>query len=236
MKTTVIIGATSAIGAACIEYLSGRLILVGRNAERLEAIASEARLQGKEVETTVLDLSQSEQVKEFAGNLMNMKLDQLILTAGDLSDEGAEYAAWLSSMTVNVAAQTYLARVVFDQIDEGAMVFVGSVAGDRGRQSNAWYGAQKSALEIFGQGLTHRAATMKKKIAVSVIKPGFVRSPMTRNLPESVLFSEPEVVARKVVKVLERAKSQIVYVPGWWRLILLVVKFAPRFILHRTQL
>lgn len=236
MKSTVIIGATSAIGSACLRRLSGKIVLVGRSRERLELLKVDAALRGVETEIISTDLSDEDQVESLASELANRSVDQVILTAGVLSDEAANYKDWSQSVSVNLTAQAYLARVLFDQMTTGSIVFVGSVAGDRGRQSNAWYGAQKSAIETFANGLMHRNAVLGKNVSVSVIKPGFVRSPMTAHLPDSALFSEPGTVAKVVVKALESEKSQIVYAPRWWRMILLIVKAVPRFILHRTKL
>jgi len=236
MKTTVIIGATSAIGSACVDQLSGHLILVGRHAGRLKLVAEHTSCRGEKVETIVADLADKKSLKVLEEELAKHKIDQMILAAGILADESGDQDAWLESSLVNFSAQAYIARRVFDRMKEGHIVFLGSVAGDRGRQSNAFYGAQKSAIETFARGLAHRAMALGKNVNVSVVKPGFVRSPMTAHLPDSVLFSEPEMIAKDVQKTLHKGKSIVMYSPYWWRFIMMIVKLMPRCIFHRSKL
>ncbi|MNN75112.1 short chain dehydrogenase [compost metagenome] len=68
------------------------------------------------------------------------------------------------------------------------------------------------------------------------IKPGFVDTPMTQGLRlPTVLVSTPEQVAQRIVKGIER-KTGILYVPGYWALIMLVIRSIPRPIFKRLNL
>ena len=91
----------------------------------------------------------------------------------------------------------------------GTLAVIGSVAGDRGRQSNYVYGAAKGCLAIFLQGLAHRLAPAG--VQVLTIKPGFVDTPMTAAFPKGPLWASPETVARDIQRAIVRAPSGPVY-------------------------
>ena len=83
---------------------------------------------------------------------------------------------------------------------------IGSVAGDRGRQSNYVYGASKGGLEIFVQGLRNRLTP--SGVGVLLVKPGFVDTPMTQHLKKNPLFAQPETIAAGIVAAMRRRKTR----------------------------
>lgn len=109
---------------------------------------------------------------------------------------------------------------------------ISSVASDRGRALNYIYASTKSALDTFASGLRQRLS--EKKINILLIKPGFVDTKMTKNFKKNFLFSKPEYVAQKIFYAFERKKN-LVYIPFYWRYIMLVVKFIPEFIFKRFK-
>jgi short-subunit dehydrogenase len=109
-----------------------------------------------------------------------------------------------------------------------------SVAGDRGRASNYVYGSAKGGLSRFLQGVRHRLAG-QKNIHIVDIRPGFVDTPMTAHIAKKgILFASPERVAKGMVKAMARGQH-VIYLPWFWRWILLVVKLTPNFIFHKTK-
>ncbi|MGE9268487.1 MAG: SDR family NAD(P)-dependent oxidoreductase [Verrucomicrobiales bacterium] len=242
-KTSVaIIGASSAMGEALVRQLAERgeaLFLTARDAGKLEKVAADARLRGaREVRTQLLDLA------DWEGDLDWLRsageLSAVVIAPGVLSDEEGGLSEWRADVGVNFTALAFLAREACEllaaQNDGGCLQIIGSVAGDRGRQSNGFYGAQKAALATYVESLAHRAALKNKKVRVLLVKPGLVRSAMTSDLPESPLFSEPEAVARVLVKALTKRKAGVVYAPWWWRWVMLVIRLIPRVIFHRSKL
>ena len=111
---------------------------------------------------------------------------------------------------------------------------VGSVAGDRGRASNYLYGAAKAAIHAFASGL--RAQLFHQGVNVMTIKPGFVATQMTAhlNLPARLL-ADPNVVATRIVVAVERRRS-VVYVPGFWWLIMAIIRVLPEAVFNRLKL
>ena len=120
------------------------------------------------------------------------------------------------------------------------IVVIGSVAGDRGRQSNYPYGAAKGGLERYVEGLQHRLAlanrTAGSKLSIHLVKPGFVDTPMTEGMAKSgPLWASPISVARAMRRGVLRGR-RVIYVPGFWRLIMMAICSVPSVILHRTKL
>ncbi|MNT30082.1 putative oxidoreductase [compost metagenome] len=115
----------------------------------------------------------------------------------------------------------------------GTLAVITSVAGDRGRQSNYAYGAAKAATSAFLSGLRQRL--FKRGVAVVDIRPGFVDTPMTAHLRKGPLWASPDQVARRIVGGIARG-TPVLYAPGFWRLIMLVIRLLPQAVFNRTAL
>jgi short-subunit dehydrogenase len=112
------------------------------------------------------------------------------------------------------------------------LAVVTSVAGDRGRQPNFVYGAAKALVSTYLQGL--RGKLLPYGVDVLDIRPGLVDSPMTQQFDKGLLWSSPELVARQIEKAIRR-KRHTVYVPGYWRLIMAVVRSIPEAVFKRLK-
>ncbi|MCX7146567.1 MAG: SDR family NAD(P)-dependent oxidoreductase, partial [Sulfuritalea sp.] len=98
---------------------------------------------------------------------------------------------------------------LFEGQGSGCLAAIGSVAGDRGRQSNYTYGAAKALVERFVEGLRNRLAP--KGVSVLLIKPGFVDTPMTSAFDKGgPLWTAPDRVAREIVAAMASGK-QVLY-------------------------
>ncbi len=113
-----------------------------------------------------------------------------------------------------------------------AVVGIGSVAGDRGRARNYWYGAAKAGLETMLSGLRQRYAGTD--LLVMTVKPGFVATAMTEgmDLPAPLTLTA-EAQARLIVRALHRRRPVVVH---WkWRLVMAVIRNLPEAIFLRTK-
>ena len=114
------------------------------------------------------------------------------------------------------------------------MVILGSVAGDRLRNSNYIYGSSKKILDDYFSAL--RNNLHKTGLQFLIVKPGLVDTPMTKDFKEKgALWSKPKVVALDIIQAIENKKS-VVYSPKYWSLIMFVIKFLPLFIMKRLNL
>jgi short-subunit dehydrogenase len=64
------------------------------------------------------------------------------------------------------------------------------------------------------------------------VKPGFVKTGMTAGLKPPPFAGEPEDVARSVVRAMDRQKP-VLYAPAMWALVMLVIRWLPRFVMRR---
>jgi short-subunit dehydrogenase len=166
-------------------------------------------------------------------------LDTVLIAHGTLSDQKAcESSAdltvhELTTNAVSVAALLTPLAARFEAQRKGAIAVISSVAGDRGRQSNYVYGSAKSLVSAFTSGMRQRLA--KSGVAVITIKPGFVDTPMTAAFPKGALWAKPHQVAAGIVRAIDRS-ANVVYLPGFWRLIMLVIRSIPERVFVRLKL
>ena len=127
-----------------------------------------------------------------------------------------------------------LAANRFEAEKRGVIAAIASVAGDRGRASNYVYGAAKGMVAIFLSGLRNRLA--RSGVAVVTIKPAFVDTPMTASFEKKgLLWAKPDAVAAGIVRAIDR-RADVVYLPGFWRLIMLVIRHIPEAAFKRLSL
>jgi short-subunit dehydrogenase len=245
MQKILIVGATSAIAEATARLwaASGNaLFLVGRNAARLEVIAADLRVRGAVlVGSFVMDATDTATHKGMleAANTALGGLDIALIAHGSLPDQKACEASvelTLSEINNNALSVIALATLLGAQLEaqcQGTLAVIGSVAGDRGRQSNYVYGAAKGMVALFLQGLRNRLA--KKGVQVLTIKPGFVDTPMTVSFKKGALWAQPDSIARGILSAIEH-KKEVVYLPGFWRIIMFIIRHIPERIFKRLSL
>jgi decaprenylphospho-beta-D-erythro-pentofuranosid-2-ulose 2-reductase len=226
----VILGATSAIAHEVARlYAAERasLFLVARDEAKLSAVAADLRVRGAgEVETLISDLAlrdRDEEIVAAAGTP-----DVVLIAQGTLPEQyslEAHPRSQVREFDLNATSVMVLAAYFANVLQPGGVLAViGSVAGDRGRRSNYVYGAAKAAIHTYCEGL--RARLAPKDVAVVLIKPGWVDTPMTARIKKNALFASADSVARAIKRAIESRRA-VAYVPGFWRWISLVVRLLP---------
>jgi decaprenylphospho-beta-D-erythro-pentofuranosid-2-ulose 2-reductase len=114
----------------------------------------------------------------------------------------------------------------------GSIVVLSSVAAERPRRANAVYGSSKAALDALAQALGDDLAD--SNVRVLVVRPGFVRTRMTRGLEPAPLSTTPEAVANVVVQGLDSG-AHTIWAPRPLRWLMLMVRMLPRPILRRMK-
>ena len=116
----------------------------------------------------------------------------------------------------------------------GTLIVLSSVAGERGRKSNFMYGSAKAGLTSYLSGL--RNYLFSHHIRVLTVKPGFMKTKMTRDLdlPKALTIS-PQKAARLIYKGFKKKKNTI-YIAPIWRLIMFVIRNIPEFIFKKMSL
>ncbi len=241
----LVVGAASAIAEAALRLLAARgdaLFLVARDADRLEQIVADLRVRGAaQVGSAVLD------VRDLAAHAPVIdraiadlgQLDAVLVAHGTLADQ-AECERSVDALcrefeinaTATLALLTELARRLEAQ-GHGTLAAITSVAGDRGRASNYVYGAAKAAVTTFLSGLRQRLHG--KGVAVVTLKPGFIDTPMTRAFAKGMLWRMPARIAPRLVRALD-VGTGTVYLPGFWRAIMAVIRSLPEPVFRRLRL
>ena len=246
MKKVLIIGATSSIATECARLWAAEgaeYFLVARSHEKLELSAADLRARGaKNVTLYAMDATQ------FVAHPLMLTaclealglIDVALVAHGTLPDQKAceqDVSNMLEEFTTNGLSVIALLTLLANQFETqrcGKLAVISSVAGDRGRPSNYVYGAAKATVSTFCEGL--RARLFKVGVQVLTIKPGFVDTPMTQGLSlPAALLAQPEDVAKKIVRAVERNVDTL-YVPGFWKLIMMVIKSIPSAVFKRLNL
>ena len=246
MKHILIVGATSGRATACAREWAAQgnqLFLAARNPEKLDILAADLRVRGASAVHTFAidanDLDSHGPMLEAATQSMG-QLDVALIAHGTLPDQAAcEADAYLTlrefanNGTSAIALLTALAQH-FEQQKHGRLAVISSVAGDRGRPSNYVYGSAKAAVSVFCEGL--RARLFKVGVSLTDIRPGFVATPMTQGLPlPALLVAQPEAVAKRIVAGIDR-RTDVLYTPAFWALIMLVIRLIPGAVFKRLKL
>ncbi|MGA7886193.1 MAG: SDR family oxidoreductase [Acidobacteriaceae bacterium] len=239
------LGATSAIAEATLRLLAEQgasFVLVARSELNLAAVRDDLLTRGATAAIGyVSDLNETEShavmLAEAARALGG--LDLALIAHGVLGDQAEaerDFAAAEAILRTNLLSTISLVGWLansFEAEHRGTIAVISSVAGDRGRKSNYVYGASKGGLNVFLDGVRNRVD--RAGVNVLTIKPGFVATPMTAHLAPNALFAEPAEVARLILRAIERRKD-VVYVPGFWRWIMLAVRLIPGQVFKRMNL
>ncbi|HCB15316.1 MAG TPA: short-chain dehydrogenase [Gammaproteobacteria bacterium] len=246
MRNILIIGATSAIAEATARRFAAsgaRFYLAGRNVERLAAIARDLEIRsGQPVVQESLDLDELDThpaLLERASQTLG-GIDVALIAHGTLPDQQAcqqSAPLTLAAIHTNALSVISLATLLansFETRGRGTLIAISSVAGDRGRQSNYVYGAAKGMVSLFLQGLRNRLS--RKGIQVITIKPGFVDTPMTAAFEKKgFLWAQPDHIAQGITAAVDRGRDEV-YLPWFWRWIMMLIVHIPEGMFKRLKL
>ena len=241
----LVLGATSGMAEATCRLWAERgdkLFLVARSADKLNAVAADLSVRGASlVHTTAVDLDDCSRHAEVLSHAVNALagLDVVFIALGVLGDAAeaehnfAEAQKIVQTNFVSVVSLlTWLASYCA-QRHHGTLAVLSSVAGDRGRKSNYVYGSSKAGLTAYVDGLRNRID--REGVHVMTIKPGPVKTAMTEGMKGSGKFADVEAVASTLVKAIDKG-TDVVYVPGIWRVIMAVITHIPEFVFKKLNL
>jgi short-subunit dehydrogenase len=243
MPTVLILGAASDMAVAIAEKFASKgynVQLAARNAARLEPLQSDLAIKySSRVSIHEFDAVAFDSHASFYSDIQP-KPDVTVCVFGYLGENEKAVDDWQQASQIihtnytgavsilNVIAKDYAAR------NEGVIVGISSVAGERGRQSNYLYGSAKAGFTAYLSGLRNRL--YHKKVHVVTVQPGFVYTKMTENLPlPKMLTAKPEEVADAVYTAVSKKKN-VVFVKWFWRYIMLIIKNVPEFMFKKMKL
>jgi short-subunit dehydrogenase len=241
----VVFGATKGIGRAVARELAqrgARLFLLGRQRADLERSAADLDIRRGQSAVAGCAVCNLSDPATFGPALAAAKsalgeIDIIVVTAGEFATQAA-LEADLSRAHVLLAAN-FTNTVLFCEEARryllprgGTLCVFSSVAGERGRKPVIIYGAAKAGLSQYLEGLDHKFRSAGLKVVC--VKPGFVKTSMTAGLKPPPFAGTPEQVAKIAVKAIDRG-TPVVYAPGIWRLVMLVIRLLPRAVMRKIE-
>ena len=245
-QRVVLVGGTSAIALATVRrWLENRaglqVVLAARPSPRRQEAATRLRTGGAEVEEVDLDLSDPDTARgQLAAALDGgPDIDVVLVTAGVLGDQEASWQdvdAALALGRVNYTGAVLAGVLAAQRLraqGHGSLVLLSSVAGERVRRGNFAYGASKAGADAFYLGLAE--AVRADGVQVLVVRPGFVRSPMTEGLSDAPLAQDPDEVAQVILDGLARGR-RIVWSPPAMRWVMSGLRHLPHAVFRRLPI
>jgi len=258
VPTVLILGANAGIGRAIAAEFASHgydLILASRDLEELQALAADLNLRHQvRVATQRVDVLDFDSLESALAACIAAGGDSLggaVLCTGYLGDplvartDFNEAGRILDTNFTGSALALEILANHFEQKRKGFICALSSVAGDRGRQSNYLYGSAKSGLTTYLQGLRNRL--YHSGVHVITVKPGFVDTRMVfgrlgarrgargKGHGSSLLVAAPEAVAADIYNAVKSGKD-VVYVPWFWRIIMLVVRSLPEGLFKKLKM
>lgn len=185
-KVVLITGATSGIGLGCARKFAAngdRLILTGRNEQRLAEISDELTGKGSQVLTLAFDVRDREAARKAVESLPTkwQEIDVLVNNAGLALGLEPEYEGsmddWETMIDTNVKGLLTMTRLVVPGMvarNSGHIINIGSVAGDAAYAGGNVYCATKAAVKALSDGL--RIDVANTAVRVTNLKPGLVET------------------------------------------------------------
>jgi short-subunit dehydrogenase len=240
VKTILITGASSGIGAALARAYAAdgvTLLLWGRDATRLDGVAADCRAKGASVATQVFDLRDA---AGFAKLLAEAPpLDIAIFNAGLGGTAPADVAAETPQSVQAIAEVNFTAPIIGANAVAGAMaargtghiVLVGSITESFPLPMAPTYAATKAGLKLFAEAFGIRMA--RHGVRVSLVSPGFIDTPMSRQVKEAKPFLMDADTAAAIIKRRVAAGARTIVVPWQFAVIRGFANLLPRALLRR---
>ncbi|MEO1451279.1 MAG: SDR family oxidoreductase [Bacteroidota bacterium] len=246
-KTLTVLGATSEVAEQFVytflaqQKESWRVVLTSRKPERLEPLAADLKVRQltDDVSLMAVDAANVAQHPAQLGSLAD-KTDVVICAMGFLGEQ--EEAESSPEMVQQILTANYSGLVSIMEVFAAAMVAKGkgsiiglsSVAGERGRASNYFYGSAKAGFTAYLSGLRNRLH--KKGVHVLSVIPGFMDTKMTDGLDlPGPLTASPEQAGQRIFKAYHKGKDVVYVLPIWW-LVMMVIRNIPEGIFKKLSL
>jgi len=243
MAFVLIIGAKSDIAKALAAGYAQKgydLYLAGRQINSLADFARDLRIRtGRTILLQELDVRNFSAHEAYYSSLAPKPFG-VIACAGFMADQALAQQSWatcLNTIQVNYTGMVSLLNIVADDFEaqhEGFIIGISSVAGDRGRKTNYIYGSAKAGFTAYLSGLRNRLHG--KHVNVLTVKPGFVKTDMTKSMAlPPALTALPEQAAKDIIRAQVKGKPGV-YTLWMWRYIMLIIRHIPEFIFKRMSL
>ena len=166
-------------------------------------------------------------------------VDVAILAAGALGPVGDQLDASLpaiEALSVNsTGASVTLLEIAarMREVGFGTIVVLSSIAAERLRPSNFVYGASKSTADRLALAL--RSELAPDGVSVVVVRPGYVRTSLSREVAEAPFSVDADAVAQSVQKAIRNPRSRVIWVPSVLRVVGALLRLLPAAVIKRLD-
>jgi len=243
MSTVLILGAGSDMAIAIARKFAANgydIQLAARHVDKLHPLRSDLSIRHN-INATLheFDAERPEDHERFF-KALSTRPDITICVFGYLGDQqkaGSDWQECARIIQVNYTGAVSILNIVanaYAAAGSGTIAGISSVAGERGRQSNYFYGSAKAGFTAYLSGLRNRL--FHQKVHVLTVQPGFVYTRMTENLTlPKLLTATPDGVAHSVYHAILKKKN-VIYTKWFWRWIMLVIKSIPESLFKKLKL
>ena len=242
-KTVLIIGGNSDVGksiARDFSKLGSNIILTSRKKGQLDSFKSDLEIRYSiKCDLEFFDVLDFTSHDSFYKNL-KIKPNIVITCIGYLDNQEKSENSFeesLKSIQTNFTGLVSILNIIsndFEKREEGVIVGISSVAGDRGRGSNYIYGSSKSGYISYLSGLRNRLN--KSNVKVITVKPGFIKTKMTNHLDlPKILTAFPDDISNDIINSIKKGES-IIYSKWFWKWIMLIINIIPETIFKKLSI
>lgn len=231
-KKVIIVGASSGMGRRIAEIYAENKWRVGVTGRRNNLLYELKRNYPQEVETECFDVTKNENIERLNSLVQKLEgLDLLLISAGggEISNElDWKIDNWIVQTNVNGFVQiANWAFNYFIQQGHGHLAVISSVASNRGMSRSPAYSASKAFQSNYFEGLSLKAAALKKNIHITCIEPGFVAT--KKDNSQKLFWVVPvDKAAKQIVHAIEKKKRKV-YISRRWKLVAWMLKWIPYF-------
>ncbi|WP_069162034.1 decaprenylphospho-beta-D-erythro-pentofuranosid-2-ulose 2-reductase [Nocardia altamirensis] len=245
-QAILLLGGTSEIGLAiCTEYLrkgSARIVLAAlpNDPLREDAVAQMKAAGATQVDVIdfdALDTDSHPKVIDAAwdGGDVDVAIVAFALD-GDPEELWQNQRKAVQVAGINYTASVSVGVLLGEKMKAqgfGRIIAMSSVAGERVRRTNFVYGSTKAGLDGFYLGLGE--ALRPHGPRVLVIRPGMVRTRFSAHVKEAPLTVDKEVIAELAVSASQKGKD-LIWAPGTWRFVMMILRHIPRPIFRKLPI
>lgn len=244
-QSILLLGGASDMGLAVVEeFLSrgpARVVLAARSGESLTDATRRVTDAGASAVTTIdfdaTDFDSHEAV--FEKIWAEGDIDIAIVAFGILGDNEQQWTNQklaVQAAQVNFTGAVSVGVLLADRMKKqghGQIIAFSTVAGEMVRRSNFVYGSTKAGLDGFYRMLGE--ALRGTGVRVLTVRPGQVRTNMTKDLDDAPLTVDKEDVAKAIAKAVDNRKS-LIWVHPLFQPIMFILKHLPLPIIRRLPL
>lgn len=242
LNSILILGASSEISkAVAMKFAENNfdIMLAGRNVMTLmdekEKISRNFNIK---VTLHELDITQFNKYEDFISSLPFLPTVVLCSIGNLLNQKDCEIDInkIKSTFETNFIGPSILLNSIanlFEERKSGTIIGISSVAGDRGRSSNYFYGSSKAGFTTFLSGLRNRLS--KKNVHVITVIPGYVKTKMIKNIKTPNFLTAKPIDVGNLIYNSYKTQKNVIYILPIWKFIMLVVRCIPEFIFKKMS-